>query len=222
MKKITNFRDFVSEAKKADKDDENVKQESDFTEKEKEKIQKFVSEYEGDFEDDDIHEFADKINLDKHEVEEYIYGLARKGSGKKKKDESKKKGFKSNIEKDTLKNDNFRKVLYTGENLQLVLMQLKPGEEIGSETHPTIDQFFRFEEGEGKCIINDTEYKIGSGDVIIIPAKSKHNIINTSEDEDLKMYTIYTPPNHKDGVVFKTKEEAEESKETFDGETTEE
>jgi mannose-6-phosphate isomerase-like protein (cupin superfamily) len=133
---------------------------------------------------------------------------------------SNKKGFHANIEKETVDNNNFRKVLYTGEKLQLVLMTLKKGEEIGAEVHPTIDQFFRFEEGEGKCVINDNEYNVKADDVIIVPAGSKHNIINTG-DKPLKMYTIYTPPNHKDGVVFKTKSEAEKSKEKFDGKTTE-
>jgi mannose-6-phosphate isomerase-like protein (cupin superfamily) len=131
-----------------------------------------------------------------------------------------KKGFHTNIEKDTLANKNFRKMLYTGEHMQLVLMTLKPDEEIGMETHPDIDQFFRFEAGTGKAIINGNEYKVTDGDSIIIPAKSEHNIINTGKNE-LKMYTIYAPPHHKDGVIFKTKEEAEESKEKFDGKTTE-
>jgi mannose-6-phosphate isomerase-like protein (cupin superfamily) len=133
---------------------------------------------------------------------------------------SNKKGFHTNIEKDTVDNENFRKVLYTGDHLQLVLMSLKPGEEIGVETHTTIDQFFRFDEGKGKCIINDTQYDVKDGDCIIIPAGSKHNIINDS-NKLLKLYSIYSPPNHKDGIVFKTKEEAEESKEKFDGKTTE-
>ena len=133
---------------------------------------------------------------------------------------SNKKGFHSNIEKDTLNNSNFRKVSYTGEHMQLVLMTLKPLEEIGMETHSTIDQFFRFESGEGKCVINGNEYSVTDGDAIIIPAGSKHNIIN-SGSKPLKMYTIYTPPNHKDGIVFKTKEEASESKEKFDGKITE-
>jgi mannose-6-phosphate isomerase-like protein (cupin superfamily) len=132
----------------------------------------------------------------------------------------KKKGFHINIEKDTLANKNFRKVLYTGEHMQLVLMTLKAKEEIGVETHPTNDQFFRFEAGTGKCVINGNEYEVTNGDCIIIPAKAEHNIINTGT-EQLKMYTIYAPPHHKDGVVFKIKEEAEESKEKFDGKTTE-
>ena len=132
-----------------------------------------------------------------------------------------KKGFNSNIEKDTIDNEHFRKVLYTGENLQLVLMTLKPEEEIGLETHSNTDQFFRFEEGHGKCIINDNEYIVGDGDAIIIPAGSKHNIINTDKKKLLKMYTIYTPPHHKDKIEYKTKEEAEKSDEEFDGEITE-
>jgi len=132
-----------------------------------------------------------------------------------------KKGFKSNIESDTIENDNFRKVLYTGHNLQLVLMSLKGGEEIGEETHKDNDQFFRFESGDGKCIINDTEYLVKDGDSVIIPAGAKHNIINTSKKKELKMYTIYSPPHHKDGIIKKTKKDAENSKEEFDGKTTE-
>ena len=130
------------------------------------------------------------------------------------------KGFTSNIENDTLKNDNFRKVLYTSKHMQLVLMSLKPGEDIGKETHANVDQFFRFEAGEGKCIINENEYIVGNGDVLIIPCGSTHNIINTGKS-DLKIYTIYTPPNHKDGITFGTKSEASKSKEKFDGITTE-
>ena len=130
------------------------------------------------------------------------------------------KGFKSNIEDDTINNSNFRKVLYTGENLQLVLMSLKGEEEIGEEVHKDNDQFFRFESGNGKVIINDTEYKVSDGDAVIIPAGSKHNIINTGKNE-LKMYTIYTPPHHKDKIVKKTKLEAENSKEEFDGKLSE-
>lgn len=131
------------------------------------------------------------------------------------------KGFKSNIEKDTLENNNFRKVLYTGKHLQLVLMSLKPGEDIGAETHPGNDQFFRFESGSGKCIIDETEYAVKDGDVVVIPAGAKHNIINTDAKTDLKMYTLYGPPNHKDQVIRATKEDAEKMKEEFDGKTTE-
>ena len=131
------------------------------------------------------------------------------------------KGFKSSLEKDTLDNNNFRKVLYTGKHLQLVLMCLKPGEDIGEETHPGNDQFFRFESGSGKCIIDETEYAVKDGDVVVIPAGAKHNIINTDAKTDLKMYTLYGPPNHKDQVIRATKEDAEKMKEEFDGKTTE-
>jgi len=131
------------------------------------------------------------------------------------------KGFNSNIEKDALKNENFRKVLYTSKHLQLVLMSLKPGEDIGEETHPNIDQFFRFESGKGKCIINGNEYKVENGDVIVIPAGSKHNVINTDAIKELKMYTIYGPPNHKDGIINATKKDSEKNDVKFDGKTTE-
>jgi mannose-6-phosphate isomerase-like protein (cupin superfamily) len=130
------------------------------------------------------------------------------------------KGFHTNIEEDTLDNDKFRKVLYTGKHTQLVLMTLKPGEEIGKEVHETIDQFFRFEAGTGKAIINGNEYNLSDGDAIIIPAGSQHNIINTG-NVALQMYTLYSPPNHQDKIEFATKEEAEKSKEKFDGFTTE-
>ena|ERR1035437_714563 len=133
------------------------------------------------------------------------------------------KGFNTNIEKETLENTNFRKVLYTGKHSQLVLMSLKPNEEIGMEVHPDNDQFFRFEKGEGKCIIDGNEYTLGDGSVIIVPSGAEHNIINTSATEDLKLYTIYSPAHHKDGIVRATKEEAEkkENDEEFDGVTTE-
>ena len=130
-----------------------------------------------------------------------------------------KSGFHSNIEEDTIENEDFRRVLYTGENMQLVVMTLQQGEEIGVETHEN-DQFFRFEEGEGICIINDNEYEVEDGSGVIVPAGSKHNIINIGEGP-LKLYTLYSPPHHKDGVKYASKEEAEESSEEFDGETTE-
>lgn len=191
-------------------------QEADFTPEQKAKIEKFIKTYKGDFEDEDIHNLAEELGLDKSEVEEYIYGVARQGIP----ETSNKKGFNDNIEQDTLENDNFRKVLYTAKNLQLVVMTLKPGEEIGEEVHPNIDQFFRFEAGNGKVIINDNEYNVTNGSSIIIPQGSKHNIINTG-DKALQMYTIYTPPNHQDKIIFVTKTEAEKSKEKFDGKTTE-
>ena len=131
------------------------------------------------------------------------------------------KGYKNNIEKATLDNANFRKVLYSGKHLQLVLMSLKAGEEIGEEVHKENDQFFRFEGGNGKCIIDGNNYNVTDGDVIIIPAGAKQNIINTDSATELKMYTIYSPPHHKDGIVRATKEEAEKNEEEFDGKTTE-
>jgi len=131
------------------------------------------------------------------------------------------KGFNTNIEKDTLENSNFRKVLYTGKHSQLVLMSLKPKEEIGMEVHQDNDQFFRFESGEGKCIIDTNEYAVSDGVAIIVPAGANHNIINTSETEDLRLYTIYSPAHHKDGIVRITKAEAEANDAEFDGVTTE-
>ena len=131
------------------------------------------------------------------------------------------KGFKSNIENNVLKNENYREVLYTGEHLQLVLMSLKPGEEIGEEIHDKSDQFFRFESGKGKCIINGNEYDIEGGDAIIVPAGSKHNVINTDTVKELKMYTIYALPQHKDGIIRATKTDAENNATKFDGKTTE-
>jgi mannose-6-phosphate isomerase-like protein (cupin superfamily) len=131
------------------------------------------------------------------------------------------KGFKTNIERDTLKNRNFRKVIYTGKNSQLVLMSLKPKEEIGLETHPENDQFLRFEGGTGRVIVDDSKYTVKDGDAVVIPAGAKHNVINTSAEEELKIYTIYSPPHHKDGIIHKTKEQAESDDEEFDGKTTE-
>lgn len=131
------------------------------------------------------------------------------------------KGFKSNIEKDTLKNKNFRKVLYSASHCQLVLMSLKPKEEIGAEVHPDNDQFFRFEAGRGRVEIDGNKYTVKDGDAVIIPAGAKHNVINVSATEDLKMYTIYSPPHHKDQIVRKTKAEAEANDQEFDGKTTE-
>jgi len=131
------------------------------------------------------------------------------------------KGFKGDIEKETLANENFRKVLYTGKHIQLVLMSLKPGEDIGAETHPGTDQFFRFESGSGTCLIDGSEYQVTEGDVILVPAGAKHNVINSSKSAPLKMYSIYGPPNHRDGTIRATKEDAEKNAEHFDGKTTE-
>ncbi len=117
-------------------------------------------------------------------------------------------GYHADIEDLTEKNTYFRHVLYTGKYTQLVLMSLKPLEEIGMEVHETVDQFFRFEKGKGKVIIQDSEYRVEDGDVVIVPAGSQHNVINVSDSEDLKLYTLYSPPNHPDGTIHKTKEEA--------------
>lgn len=131
------------------------------------------------------------------------------------------KGHKSNIEKDTLKNRNFRKVLFTASHCQRVLMSLKPKEEIGADVHPENDQFFRFEAGRGRVEIDGNKYTVKDGDAVVVPAGAKHNVINTSATEDLKMYTIYSPPHHKDQIVRKIKAEAVANDQEFDGKTTE-
>ncbi len=131
------------------------------------------------------------------------------------------KGYKSNIENDTLENTNFREVMYSGKHLQLVLMSLKAGEEIGEETHHENDQFFRFESGSGKCFIDGNEYEVKGGDALIVPAGAKHNIINADREKDFKLYSIYAPPHHKDGLVRATKAEAEANGKEFDGKPTE-
>lgn len=128
------------------------------------------------------------------------------------------KGFVDDIEKLTLENDNFREVLYTGKHMQLVLMTLQPGEDIGLEVHDGHDQFFRIEEGEGEVIIDGVTTPIEDDDAIIVPAGAEHNVINTG-DEPLRLYTIYSPPEHRDGVLHPTK--ADETEEHFDGNTTE-
>ena len=131
------------------------------------------------------------------------------------------KGYTTNIEKDTLENNNFRKVLYTGKHSQLVLMSLAPNEEIGMEVHKENDQFFRFEKGQGKCVIDGNEYELKDGVAVVVPAGAEHNIINTSTTEELKLYTIYSPAHHKDGIMRATKVEAEDNEAEFDGVTTE-
>ena len=131
------------------------------------------------------------------------------------------KGFVSNIEKDTLENENFRKVLYTSKQSQLVLMKLAPSEEIGMEVHQDNDQFFRIEKGQGKCIIDGNEYEISDGTAVVVPAGAQHNVINISTTDELKLYTIYSPAHHQDGIVMPTKAEAEASTEEFGGKTTE-
>lgn len=131
------------------------------------------------------------------------------------------KGYHANIEELVKNNTNFRQVIYTSKHSQLVLMTLKPNEEIGLEVHKNNDQFFRFQSGIGKVIVDGNEYEVKSGDMVIIPAGSNHNVINISSSESLKMYTIYSPAHHRDGVFHKTKEEAMLDGEYFDGNTTE-
>ena len=130
-------------------------------------------------------------------------------------------GFKGGIEKLTLANSNFRQVLYTGKHSQLVLMSLKPREEIGMEVHTDNDQFFRFESGKGQVIIDGTVYDVKDGDAVIVPAGAQHNVINVSDTDDLKLYTIYSPAHHKDGIVRATKQDAVANEAEFDGQTTE-
>lgn len=117
-------------------------------------------------------------------------------------------GFVTNIEKDTLENENFRKVLYTAKNMQLVVMSLNAGEEIGMETHPEHDQFIRVDKGSAKAILNGEESELVDGSCVIIPAGVEHNIVNTGEGK-LKLYTIYSPPEHADSTVHVTKAEAD-------------
>lgn len=131
------------------------------------------------------------------------------------------KGFNTNIEQDTLENSDFRRVLYTGKHSQLVLMSLQPKEEIGLETHRENDQFLRFEGGHGAVFIDDDRYEVRDGDAVIVPAGARHNVVNQSDTDELKIYTIYSPPHHIDGTVHPTKEEAEANDEEFDGKTTE-
>jgi mannose-6-phosphate isomerase-like protein (cupin superfamily) len=118
-------------------------------------------------------------------------------------------GYHTDIEKKSLENEYFREVLFTGPHSQLVVMALKPSEDIGSETHPDTDQFIRVEAGQGKAVLDGQEYRLEDGSAVVIPAGTEHNIINTSDAEALKLYTIYTPPEHPDGAIHKTKAEAE-------------
>jgi len=132
------------------------------------------------------------------------------------------KGYCDNIEKRTVENDDFRRVLYTGHNLQLVLMTLQPGEEIGAEVHPDRDQFFRIEQGNGAVDIDGVENRVEDDFAVIVPAGARHNVRNTGS-QPLRLYTLYAPPEHKDGVVQATSEEAEarHHAEEWAGETTE-
>ena len=130
------------------------------------------------------------------------------------------KGYIANIEKLSLENENFREVLYTAKNSQLVVMNLKPNEDIGEEIHH-LDQFIRCEAGQGRAVLDGMEHIISDGFVVVVPAGTRHNIMNVSGDKPLKLYTLYSPPNHRDGVIHKTKAEAETDEENFDGKTTE-
>lgn len=131
------------------------------------------------------------------------------------------KGYVGDIEKASLENENFRQVLYTDKNLQLVVMSLLPGEDIGAEVHQ-LDQFIRCEKGEGEAVLDGVSHSISDGFVIIVPAGAMHNITNTSKEKPMKLYTLYAPPNHKDGTIHKTKADAEADEgEHFDGKTTE-
>lgn len=130
------------------------------------------------------------------------------------------KGFIANIEDRTELNNDFRRVLYTGPNLQLVVMSLRPGEEIGEEVHDHTDQFFRVEDGNGELVLDGRTTRIDSDMAMLVPAGTKHNIRNTGR-KALKIYTLYAPPEHEDGTVHRTKEDAEQSTEHFAGKTTE-
>lgn len=130
------------------------------------------------------------------------------------------KGYVGNIEKLTLSNTYFRRVLYTAKNSQLVVMSLKPNEDIGEEVHH-LDQFIRCEAGHGKAILDGKEHLISDGFAIVVPAGARHNIMNTSRSEPLQLYTVYSPPNHRDAVVHKSKQDALADEEEFDGKTSE-
>jgi len=165
-----------------------------------------------------VHELADKLGIEHAELEEQIYKMLadalKHADVRSEQNESHTAGFTNNIEEDTIKNQYFRKVLYTTNKTQLVLMSLKPGEEIGVEIHDG-DQFFRFEKGEGKIIMNGKETAVTNGSAAVVREGTEHNVINTSSSEDLKLYAIYSPPQHRAGTVDKNKPAAsdEEDKE---------
>jgi len=144
---------------------------------------------------------------------------ASAGTTPDKKENADKKGFVQDIENITVKNNEFRRVIYTAKNCQLVVMSLKPGEEIGAEAHNS-DQFFRVEEGSGEVVLNGVRTAVRAGFALIVPGGAKHNIINTGT-VPLKLYTLYAPPNHREGVVHHTRADAEADNEHFDGKTTE-
>ena len=174
--------------------------------------------------DAQVHTFAEEKEIDVHKLESVFYRLATKYVQSLEKEDKKAassaKGHSVDIEKDTLDNANFRKVLYTGKHLQLVLMNLKSGEDIGEEVHKTVDQFFRIEKGTGEAVINGNKHSLSNGVSLIVPAGSKHNLTNTGKGE-LKLYSVYSPPNHQDKIIHKTKDDAINDNEHFDGKTTE-
>jgi mannose-6-phosphate isomerase-like protein (cupin superfamily) len=169
----------------------------------------------------EIFEEAERIESDEGASLKNSFEYVVRKAMEKKRGQSKDtlKGFVTDIEKDTINNNYFRKVLYTGKKSQLVLMSLKRDEDIGEETHD-VDQFFRVDAGSGKVIINNKEHAIKDGVAFIVPAGVQHNVINTGK-EDLKLYSIYSPPHHQDQIIHKTKEEALKDDEHFDGKTTE-
>lgn len=118
-------------------------------------------------------------------------------------------GYITNIEKKTIANQYFRQVLYTGQHAQLVVMSLNPQEDIGEEVHEIVDQFIRIEAGEAKVIMNGQEQMVKDGDAFVVPAGTKHNVVNVSSENPLKLYTVYSPPHHKDGTIHKTKQDAQ-------------
>jgi mannose-6-phosphate isomerase-like protein (cupin superfamily) len=130
------------------------------------------------------------------------------------------KGYVTNIEEGTLSNKDFRRVLYTAKNTQLVLMSIQPNEDIGEEIH-TLDQFIRVEAGHGVALLDGKEHRLSDGFAVVIPAGTKHNVVNDSATEELKLYTLYSPPEHRDGTIHRTKKDALEHEEHFDGKTTE-
>ena len=130
------------------------------------------------------------------------------------------KGYVDDIESVTVENTDFRRVLYTGKNLQLVVMSLEPGEEIGEEVHDTHDQFFRIEQGAGEVWIDGRRTAVKADDAVIVPAGARHNVVNTGEGP-LRLYTLYGPPEHRDGIIHRTKADAESGEEHFDGRTSE-
>ncbi|MFY9553485.1 MAG: cupin domain-containing protein [Blastocatellia bacterium] len=130
------------------------------------------------------------------------------------------RGYVTNIERDTLDNKDFRRVLYTAKNTQLVLMSLRGKEEIGEEIH-TLDQFIRVEAGQGTAILDGVKHQLSDGFAVVIPAGTKHNVINDSDTEELKLYTLYSPPEHRDGTIHRTKSDALSHEEHFDGKTSE-